>query len=299
MTQRKIVAGGILILWVGALGLLAQRELMPNEEKRRQAAAMLIEPGSFYYAVERGGDVLGYASSQIDTSLLGVHIRSQIITERLDGPDSNRTPFQFEAFLSPQLRLRNYDISSGRSPNQRQLIARNVADTALEMRSAHLRRPRLDTVPFSQHAVTPELAPLLLAVGRALRAGDVHEVEIFDRSSRTVSRAAIRIEAESVFVVADSARWDAASGLWAAARMDTVPAWRATIPGEGGGTVWFDRGGRVVLQDIGGGITLRRTAFELSFENWRSARNLAAERGLDGAVEPPPPRPLGTTDRGG
>jgi hypothetical protein len=37
--------------------------------------------------------------------------------------------------------------------------------------------------------------------------------------------------------------------------------------------MWFDRGGRIVQQELGLGTTMRRMAFEMAFENWRLTRD--------------------------
>jgi hypothetical protein len=57
---------------------------------------------------------------------------------------------------------------------------------------------------------------------------------------------------------------------------DTVRAWRVEPEEAGGGfTGWVDAQGRVVQSSQPGGITLRRMAYEIAFENWRIARDRA------------------------
>jgi hypothetical protein len=80
-----------------------------------------------------------------------------------------------------------------------------------------------------------------------------------------------------------------ASGRWLAVHRDTVRAWHlvashAAAPLD----VWVDRLGQVVMMHRGrDGLTLRRTAYELAFENWRRAspdHGVAAR--ANGAVVP-------------
>jgi hypothetical protein len=79
----------------------------------------------------------------------------------------------------------------------------------------------------------------------------------------------LRILAESLFVVTDSAVADS-SGRWFAVHRDTVRAWRLVSSGDGPAIdAWMDAQGLVVEARRPDGLLLRRTAFELAFENWR------------------------------
>ena len=76
---RRTIAVGILSLWVGALGLLAWRELSPDEGKRRVFLSALVEPISYYYSIDRDGEHIGYATSQVDTSVFGLELRNTLV----------------------------------------------------------------------------------------------------------------------------------------------------------------------------------------------------------------------------
>jgi len=73
--------------------------------------------------------------------------------------------------------------------------------------------------------------------------------------------------------VPDSAVWDSAGGNFVAATTDTIRAWRIEHDAPGAPTVsWVDAGGVLVHQEIGGGITLHRSAFEIVRNNYRALR---------------------------
>jgi hypothetical protein len=167
---------------------------------------------------------------------------------------------------------------------RRFVIGRTLGDTALELEQRQGARSPADTIPFTRHAVTPEVAPLLIALGNSPAVGQIQRLDLFDRGSLSIATAALRIEAESLFTVADSASLNSASGRYEVARSDTVRAWRVTIDGEGGGIVWFDHSGRIVEHEPHPGLVLRRTAFELAFDNWRLGR----ESGRDPESPPHP-----------
>jgi hypothetical protein len=182
------------------------------------------------------------------------------------------------------LRVSEFSVVDGSGDKRRDYFARAVGDSGLEIRRGRGSRAALDTAPFTRHAITPETAPFIIALGRRITVGDAIDIDLFDRGVDAVSRAQIRIQAESLFVLSDSAARDSA-GMYHSAREDTVRAWRAEIPGEGGGEVWFDRGGRIVAMSLANRLRLTRAAFELAFDNWRLNRRSPEYD------SPPPARP--------
>jgi transglutaminase-like putative cysteine protease len=88
------------------------------------------------------------------------------------------------------------------------------------------------------------------------------------------SPVSVRVTAESTFVVPDSAVWDSAGGEWVPATTDTIRAWRIEHDATGAPTVsWVDAGGVLVHEEIGGGVTLHRSAFEIVRENRQRRRS--------------------------
>jgi transglutaminase-like putative cysteine protease len=67
--------------------------------------------------------------------------------------------------------------------------------------------------------------------------------------------------------------WDSAGGSFVAATTDTIRAWRIEHDAPGAPTTsWVDAGGVLVHQEIGGGITLHRSACEIGRNNYRELR---------------------------
>src|SRR4029453_2582694 len=56
---------------------------------------------------------------------------------------------------------------------------------------------------------------------------------------------------------------------WMVARRDSVHAWRIATDGPSAVSAWIDEQGRVVELQHALGFSLRRTAYEIAFENWR------------------------------
>jgi hypothetical protein len=93
-----------------------------------------------------------------------------------------------------------------------------------------------------------------------------------DPSSGKTSATQVRLAAESLFVVPDSAAYDAQAAKWRSVHNDSVRAWR--LDGIDG-TIWVDALGRTVRHERPDGTTLQRTAYELAFENWRATSRLS------------------------
>jgi hypothetical protein len=89
---------------------------------------------------------------------------------------------------------------------------------------------------------------------------------------------AIRVTAESTFVVPDSAVYDSTGGEWVAATLDTVQAWRIEHDTYGGTAItWVDAGGFLVHQELPGGVVIRRSAFEMVRDNYRMKRGAESQ----------------------
>lgn len=262
MTRRGFVASSVLTAWAVGLGVLFVRELNPSPAARLAEVALRVVPITTYYAVEQNGRHVGFASIAIDTVPRALQIAEYLVTDSSDG---GRRSEQFVVRLSRGLSLRDYETMSAVGADTTRITG-VVAESALVVTA----RERVDTVPLSLPAfagIVGSTVTLLLddpEVGaiRTLRAIDPLTGRSFDRPTR--------IEAESLFVVVDSAVADS-SGRWFAVHKDTVRAWRFVSTHAPPFDGWIDAQGLVVESHRPDGLTLRRTAFELAFENWRHA----------------------------
>ncbi len=106
----------------------------------------------------------------------------------------------------------------------------------------------------------------------------------FYRGALRQTTATLTVRAESLFTLVDSAQFNEDKGDWVPAHSDTVRAWRVEPQSAGGFTGWVDADGRTVQSTQPAGLVLKRTAYELAFENWRIARDRAtANEGGSGA----------------
>jgi hypothetical protein len=128
-------------------------------------------------------------------------------------------------------------------------------------------------IPVHPDQVLPVTLPYRVAYSGRLRVGATFSLPLIDLNGSGTIAVAVRVTAESTFVVPDSAVWDSAGGNFVAATTDTIRAWRIEHDAPGAPTVsWVDAGGVLVHQEIGGGITLHRSAFEIVRNNYRELR---------------------------
>jgi transglutaminase-like putative cysteine protease len=125
-------------------------------------------------------------------------------------------------------------------------------------------------IPIKHEIVLPALLPLHLVFGAEPQVGQTYTIRMFDPLLLKERDMAVTITAESTLVVPDSATQDAATGLWVAARWDTLQAWQISQD-MGGMSVeaWVDELGQVVRARSPVGFRMERTAFEIASENFR------------------------------
>lgn len=266
MTRRGLLAGGVLAAWAGGFALLLARELNPSMASRLAEVALRITPITTYYVAERGGRHVGFASMAFDTVPGALQVTEYVVTAGGDGP---RVTDQLVVRLSRGLALREFERVRAEGTDSIRLAGR-VEDSVLVVEGG-----AAPNVPLRESAF---LGPLALAVAALLdapRAGATTALTLVDPASGQSGPAALRVVAESLFVVVDSAVADS-SGRWFAVHKDTVRAWRLVTDGPPAMDAWVDAQGLVVEALRPDGLVLRRTAFELAFENWRLANPAGA-----------------------
>jgi len=269
---RRNVGRLVLLAWAAALAWLARREFVKAERGTVTEQRTRLGPGASFYAVYAGARQIGQLNLSVDTLVGGVRLTELLV---LDLPDRSITQ-QFAVgsalFLSPSLRLRSLTTSEiGVGLHTRRDVTFG-SDSILvaadsEGTSGIAARMRLRIDP----AITlPATLPYRVAFGGNLRVGRQFTLPLFEFGTATSRPVAVRVTAESTFVVADSAIWDSTQVRWVPARSDTVRAWRLVHDAPGAPTVsWIDAGGTLVRQETAGGLTLERSAFEIVRNNYQ------------------------------
>ncbi len=274
--SRRGIAVAVLGVWAVAVALLVSRRINRDPVEVLAIAALRIQPRSLYYTIERDGAVVGAASSEIDT------LPSRIIaTDYVEGvvPVADST-------VELRLRARS-TFTRALSFQEIRILIQPVGDSITVViqrasdESLRVTGDRRGTVLGAQEIAArdpvflPQWAALPLMLVEEPRPGASRTVRILDPRTRIARETPLRLTAESLFVVVDSAHFDTTARTWIPALRDTVRAWRVT--GEGlPPTFWIDAAGRIVEAVDERGLAVRRTAYEIAFENWRATRRARA-----------------------
>jgi hypothetical protein len=276
--NRRTIAVGIIGIWAIAIALYWRRTTHRTPEQMLAEVAARVAPETYYYIVEQGGRQVGAASSAIDTSRTRLIITDFIRGVIRVGPDSLRLQARAQARFSRGLSLRDFIIQA--EGDLTPFEARGIVEDGTAKTLRVTTEPRGGRTLMTEFPVTgplffPTSAPLPLMLSERPQIGREMKMELFDPIGRVTRDVTLRIEADTLFTVTDSAALDTVAGIWVGAHKDTVRAWR--IGGDAPVlTAWVDASGRLVQASEPGGISLKRTAFELAFENLK--RNLSPSR---------------------
>jgi hypothetical protein len=269
MTKRESLGAAVIFLWVVGLGMLARRELFVGEPEQMTEAALLVVPGTAYYEVMNGDVRVGWASSSIDTSVTGISVRDVLVIDPPDSGVTNRFAARARVALTPGLRLAGFTFELGGQRGPYRVTGKMSQDTLLELiTAAGKARPDTATVAVRRAVFWPTTVPLALALAERPRVGRTYKYSIYDPTTGTPEEIQLAVGAESLFVVPDSAKLDVEHGNWVVAHEDTVRGWRLDPQGSTLISGWIDERGRAIETKPMGTFTLRRTAYELAFQNW-------------------------------
>ncbi|MEJ7760843.1 MAG: hypothetical protein WKF55_14770 [Gemmatimonadaceae bacterium] len=271
--NRRVIALAVLAIWAVGIGWLYRRNTLRTPEQILAEAALRISPATWYYILEQNGNQVGAASSAIDTTTSMI-LSSDFLRGAVPvGPDTLRLEARSEASFTRGLRLRDFNVraTGDLAPLALRGVMQKGEDNTLLLTSKNEGdRAITQEMIVSRALFVPTMSPLPLLLRGTPRIGDTAQVAIFDPVSRRIRDVTMRIEADSLFLVSDSARFHSPTGRWVRARQASVRGWRITTP-EAPITAWVDASGRLLAASEPGGISLVRTTFELSFENWRLA----------------------------
>jgi hypothetical protein len=273
---RLLAAIVILGAWSAGITLLVRREFYLGRPQQLAEAALRLSPGATYFAVEQDGKRVGFASNTIDTLATGFDDVDYLIADLPVAGVVRRATARTTLRLSRGLALRSFEVQFTSTKTPHVIGGRADGDSAVVFamtsgaQKADSQRVRISG------AILPILVPIAIALGDKPKVGRSYSLPVFDPAARAARTTGFKVDAESLFTLVDSARFDDDKGEWVSVLTDTVRAWRVQPDSSPGVfTGWIDRQGRVVQATRTGGITLKRMAYEMAFENWRIARDRA------------------------
>jgi transglutaminase-like putative cysteine protease len=284
--RRGAVALVVLVAWAAGLAIFVRRELENAPAQRLAEAALRVSPGAVYYRVEKDGAHIGFASSTIDTTRGGLLISDYLSADLPVAGREHRATATSDVRLSRGLSLAEFKLSFESDGAPIAISGAAVGDSSLRVIVSH-DESAADTqhVALSAPIILPTIVPIAIALGESPKVGKSYTLQSFDPVAMAPTPLVVRVEAESSFTVPDSARFDDARRRWTVARRDSVHAWRISTDGPSAVRAWIDEQGRVVELEHALGFSLRRTAYEIAFENWRleggtRARTVAGDRDI-------------------
>lgn len=292
--RRGALAVGILLAWSLGVGMLIRQEFFRERSAVLAEAALRLAPGVSFFVVERDGRQVGFASTSIDTSTTTFEVVDYFIADVPAGDGEFRASTRSVITLSRSLALRSFDVAIESADAPRTVIGETEGDSIVTLVVTAGERADSQRVAVDGPMLLPTLVPAVAMLTSDPKVGRTVAVPSFDPSTLRSRDVLLRFDAESLFTLVDSARFDAAADRFVPALTDTVRAWRL-VPNDtatGGFTGWVDAQGRVVMATQPGGITLRRIAYEIAFENWRRDR-----REVPAVASDAPGAPGGTAAR--
>ncbi|MGH7586671.1 MAG: transglutaminase-like domain-containing protein [Gemmatimonadales bacterium] len=285
--RRASLAAFILTCWVGSLSWLAWREWGPGSTDQFEGLDQRLPPGDAYLALRIGDDQVGIVSSVLDTVRGGART-----VERLDllarGSDTAwRRTLSAEGVFGPPLSLHELSVVRGGDGTRLRLAATRDSVGRYSARVAIGGDTGSWTWPTPRRGAVRTVAAALRYLGLTNNPSAAGPVMLLDPLGLDWQPFEGRVVAESVLVVPDSARLDAGSGRWVAARWDTVRARRIEYTAYGlPFDAWVDEDGNLVRASTPLGATVERTAFEIVRAGYdpRPAPDPSAPRLMAGPV---------------
>lgn len=265
-----MAAIGIAVLWLSGLAALERREMQRGPAQQVAEAALLVEPGAAYFRVTEGDAHVGFAASVIDTATAAITSSDVMVTIAPEGTAPHA--LRMDGRYSRGLRLHELTVQESDGTHDVTAHAAMMSDSLLHVvvtRGTAQRTVDTSTYIVTRPLLLPSMVPAILALGQRLHPGVSRRMLVFDPAAMRPRLVDVRVAAESLFVVADSARAVSSTGQWEPALTDTVRAWRVQAAGMPLLAGWIDAGGRVVeLRPLHGTMRVTRTPYELAYLNW-------------------------------
>ncbi|MEP6690073.1 MAG: transglutaminase-like domain-containing protein [Gemmatimonadaceae bacterium] len=277
MTRRAKIACGVIAIWAVGLGLLVRRELGRGAGERLAQAALMVVPGAEFYSVSQRGRQIGFATSTVDTTSNGVSVADLFVADLVADNAVHRASARLMVRMSRALRLKSFVFELGPEMGALKATGEIVDDSTLRLFIATLGE-KADTqqIRFAGPLLLPTVVPLALVLGEQPKVGRRYAFSVFDPTAMKAVRVALRVLAESTFVVSDSAVFDSVRTRWRAIHYDTLKAWHIE-PDSGSSAAgmlsgWVDRHGRMVQSTQFGTFALLRGSYEMAYKNWAMDR---------------------------
>jgi hypothetical protein len=287
---RALVAIGVLLLWVVGLGFLAQRELFRPRLERLTEAGLRINQYTSFFALRKNGELVGYASSIVDTTTSEININDQMIREL---SVRRRASKSAKTRLTRTFKLKDFEWRVNTGTVDMRSRGRVEGDSLIYSVQTNDKPPTTGVIKLDGPVLVPSLVPHAIALMNDPKVGRKYTLPVFDPTQRAIVQVKSEIQKETTFVLADSAVLDSTTREWKPVRQVEIKGFliRSSAGGFNG---WLDETGHIIRNNELDADVLRST-IEEAFENWmigvNRRRRAAGLLSAPGDSLPPPPRP--------
>ena len=290
-SRRALVAIGVLGLWIAGLGFLARQELFrPRLERLAEAGLRINQYTSFFGLRAPNRELVGYASSIVDTTLSGITIHDEMIRELSVRRRASR---RAKTQLTRTFKLKDFEWRVNTGTVDMRSSGRVEGDSLIYTVQTNTQPPTSGVIKLDGPVLVPNLVPHAVILMNEPKVGRKYTLPVFDPSQQKIVQVKTEIQRETTFVLSDSSVLDAASREWKSIRNVEIKAfWISSSPG--GFTGWLDETGHIIQTTELDADVLRGT-IEETFENWmvgvnRRRRAAGLLPPLNDSVPAPPPR---------
>jgi len=278
VTRRRALGILLVVAWLGLMGWHARDSYLQPEMTRLAQATLSLEPGTYFYAVRMGGQVVGMASSRLDTIPDGFLLEDRLSLEIQAMAAEGAATAGTTVHLSQTLQMTRFSFELSSDAGRFQASGEMQGDSLLQVVVEAGGGPEELSFRVGDRPLSAAALPLRIARGGELRVGRVLRFPVFDPSTVSTRQVEVEVMERDTIILPDSAIRDPGSGRWAGDGGRPVTAWRLKER-YGGIEVesWIDEDGRMIRSSSPMGLSLERMPFEL-VDQERSDR-LLADRG--------------------
>jgi hypothetical protein len=269
---RRLVRSAIVLVWIGMVGWQARDVYFQPELARLADAARSLAPGVSFYTLQMGNRTVGQATSRLDTLPDGFELEDVMNLELPALGQTGTAVARTLVKLSPSLVMESFTFTLDSEVGRFAASGVLRPDTTLDVtiRSAGSEQNLSFRLP--QPPIMSSVVPIRVAMGGGLEVGETIRLPVFDPTSLSTRTVEVRVLDFDTLFVTDSAAIGA-SGRWAGARTDSVPAWKiAEVFGGLQVESWVDEDGRILRASSPLGFSMIKTEYELARQSQEDAR---------------------------
>lgn len=264
MTRRRALGTVLVVAWLALLGWHARDSYLQPQMTRLAQATLSLEPGTHFYAVRMGGEIVGMASSRLDTVPDGFLLEDRLSLEIEAMAAEGAATATTTVHLSRTLQMDRFSFELSSDAGRFQASGEMEGDTLLRVVVEAGGGPQELSFRVGDRPLSAAAVPLRIARGGELGVGRTLRLPIFDPSTVTTRQVEVEVMERDTIILADSAIRDPRSGRWVGDGERSVTA-RRLNERYGGIEVesWIDEEGRIIRSSSPMGLSLERMPFEL------------------------------------